>query len=105
MSCLKTNNANRETCVVCGGVPAVLHRTGTLFRRESRCATCCPVHCASVPRQAVNAQQPVRADAVQFGPARDARGRTIDPWYRDTRREDAANREHWIPKRSNWFKR
>jgi hypothetical protein len=34
------------------------------------------------------------------GPGRDARGRYIDPWYRDERRFPPP----WVPRRPHWFK-
>ena len=83
-------------CIECGGRAEKMHRP--LFRRGSFCPRCCPV-CAGQPAAARRHTSESEARRLQgatqgkdggWGPGRDARGRCIDPWYRDERRYPSA---------------
>jgi hypothetical protein len=87
-------------CAGCGARGKEMHRP--LFRRGSYCPRCCPV-CAAKPAPApatplakdVAAEGTTQWKDEGWGPFRDARGRCIDPWYRDERRFPPP----WIPRR------
>jgi hypothetical protein len=92
-------------CLLCGCRAQKMHRP--LFRRGSFCPRCCPVCAVKAAAAAATppASEPPAQGATQgkeggWGPGRDARGRCIDPWYRDERRFPPP----WIPRRPHWFK-
>jgi len=103
--CVQSAAVN-SPCLMCGGRAEKMHRP--MFHRGSFCPRCCPV-CTPTARPAVSVAPERVTPAVGglsqwaddgWGPRRDAKGRCVDPWYRDTRphREPA----RWVPRRE-WF--
>jgi len=101
--CIRLVNISNERCVKCGAVGLEMHKAGMLFRRFVYCAACCPAckpWSVAAPRPESQAKGHSQWADAGWGPERDAPGRVIDPWYRDTRREP----QRWVPK-INWFRR
>ena len=85
-------------CATCGRRAKEMHRP--LFRRGSFCPRCCPACAAKAAPVAAPPSESEAPAEGEWGPRRDARGRCVDPWYRDERRFPPP----WIPRRPNWFK-
>ena len=103
-ACVQSGKVSRQ-CARCGRKAEKMHRP--LFHRGVFCSCCCPV-CANEPNPPL--ASPLKNVLAEhsttqwkdggWGPRRDARGKYVDPWYRDERQLPP----RWIPRRPGWFK-